>query len=245
MKHIPRRFSFWLWGLAVLLVGSATGQATILTTTDPGEIAAFQSGAAVQTFDNLPGQTITSYTPLLSATSTIFNDPAQPYVSYDGTTGTPIGIFSPSGPIAGDTFSGNNVAAALSEHSNHAFGGDAYVNVNFASPVCKVGVYVPWLDPGQTFVMYVYSASAILDHIRVSTAGQFVYTTRNTTEISRVRFYTRGGGGGRFTFDDLTYGPASASGGIDCVPETGSALNLAAAGLFLVLAQGAFKGRHS
>jgi hypothetical protein len=112
-------------GVGVLCLPLTGTAATIIKTSDPTVVAAFQSGASVENFDDLTAFVITSYDPGQ------FIDAGAKFSSRDGATmptyhsggaspndpvgnpGTPIGIVDPDGGIAGDVASPNNVAAPL------------------------------------------------------------------------------------------------------------------------------------
>lgn len=232
---------------AVLLaLGVASGHATTINTADPGTIAAFQSGATVQTFDSLTAQTIADYNPI-AATATIFNDPTQPNAWYnsgggnffnppatDPTTATPIGIFAPSGAIAGHKLSGANVAGPLEINTTTAFGAGAFMEVLFPTAVSKVGFYVPFITPGQTLTLFLKDAGAGnivgADSGGLLTAGQFIGITRAAADVRGLSLISSDG---RFTIDDLTYGVANGTGGGgsggSTVPDAGAGMTLAAA----------------
>lgn len=136
----------------------AGAQASILTTSNPTDIATFENGATVQTFDNISGITaapITDYNPKdLTGSAALFNkDAAQPAffnsggASFNdpvGNPGVPIGIVSPTGGISGDKLSGNNVAGPIgvSTPPFTVFDSGAFMEVIFPTAVSKVGLYV-------------------------------------------------------------------------------------------------------
>ena len=240
--------------------GLATAQATTISTSNPGQIAAFQSGATVQTFDGLTAQTITDYN-ATPATATTFNDPTQPNAWFnsgggnffnppatDPTTATPIGIFAPSGGIAGNKLSGNNVAGPLEINTTTAFGSGAFMEILFPTAISKIGFYVPFIGAGQTLTLFLKDDGANNitgpDSGGALVSGQFVGITRSTADVRGLSILSSDG---KFTIDDLTYGLVKSGGGGggggggSTVPEGGNALNLAAAGAFLVLARRALK----
>src|SRR3712207_4181567 len=111
--NIPIRVSL-LAAFAAFLPFAADAQTII--TTDPAVAAAFQVGATIENFDNLPAFTITSYANgqlvppanrfssrnTSSFTSPFYNSGGASFNNPVGNPGTPIGIFDPSGAIAGD-----------------------------------------------------------------------------------------------------------------------------------------------
>ena len=238
------------------LGAAVAAQADILTTTDPTQIAAFQSGATVQTFDSISGITavpITSYSPLdITGTSALLTkDPAQsPFYNSGGASfndpvgnpGTPIGVVAPSGGIAGDKFSGNNVAGPLGVATPPftVFEGGAFMEMIFPTAVSKVGLFVAH-GSVQVFLKDADNNNILVgDASGTATAGQFLGITRPAADVRGVTVL----GSGAFTIDDFTFaaptGGNGGTGGGATVPDTGNAINLAIAGAFLMLANWKF-----
>ncbi len=243
---------------ALALFGAAVGtEGTVITTSNPVDIAAFKSGATVQTFDSIPGITavpITSYSPLdITGTAALFSkDPAQsPYFNSGGASfndpasnpGTPVGIVAPSGAIAGDKLSGNNVAGPLfvTPPPFTVFETGAFMEVIFPTAVSKVGLFVPH----GSVTMFLRDTSnnnlATGDSQGSVSAGQFLGITRASADIGGLLLL----GNGPFTIDDFTFGVTGSTGGGgntgggggNTVPDTGHVLNLAIAAAFLGLAK--------
>lgn len=243
--------TFAAYAAALAFLGSAVvAQATVINTTNPAEIAAFKSGATVQTFDSIAGVTpvaISDYNPLditLNTGAHFNKDAAQtPFYNSGGANpldpasnpGVPIGIVTPTGAIAGDKASGNNVAGPIGVvvPPFTLFEGGAFIEVIFPTLVSKVGLFVAH---GSIQMFLKDSAGNNLLTGDVSTSGstgQFIGIDRGTADIGGVTL-----GFGAFTIDDFTFGGATGgSGGGNTVPDTGSALNLALAGAFLALAR--------
>lgn len=231
---------FLTLGLALAIVPAA--RSNTINTSTPGDIASFQAGLNVQHFDSLTAQTITDYNPV-TATATIFNDPTQPAVWYnsgggnffnppatDPTTATPIGIFAPSGGIANDRLTPNNVAGPLAINTTTAFGSGAFMEVLFTAGVSSIGFYVPFITPGQTLTLFLKDAGAGNitgpDSGGALTAGQFVGINRASADIHGLSLISSDG---KFTIDDLTYGARTTSGNGNSgssVPDTGASLSL-------------------
>jgi hypothetical protein len=243
---------------ALALFGAAAAtEGTVINTTNPADIAAFQSGATVQTFDSISGITavpITSYSPLdITGTAALFTkDPAQsPFYNSGGASfndpgsnpGTPIGIVAPSGAIAGDKFSGNNVAGPLGVATPPftVFESGAFMEVIFPTAVSKVGLFVAHGSVTMFLKDTSNSNLATGDFQGSASAGQFLGITRASADIGGVTIL----GSGPFTIDDFTFGLTSSGGGGgtggggggNTVPDTGHVLNLAIAAAFLGLAR--------
>jgi hypothetical protein len=128
----------WVRGILVICfaqVHAADSFGLSLISSDTSAVAAFQAGATVKNFDDLPALTITSYDSgqavpsanqfssrdLVAFTAPFFNSGGASFNDPVGNPGTPIGIFDPDGAIAGDVQSTNNVAGPLVVGSDEAF----------------------------------------------------------------------------------------------------------------------------
>lgn len=221
--------------IALALGAVVPAQALIITTNDPAVVAAFQSGASVEHFDDLAAFPITSY----AAGQTV--PPAAQFSSRDGATqptfhsggaspndpvgnpGTPIGIFAPSGPIAGDVISGANVAGPLVINSDEAFN-FGFMEVIFPADVSTVGF---WLTSGSVLLQLRDVTGNTLttgDFEVMASAGQFVGISRDAAD---ARVAALVGSTEAFTIDDFTFGTP--------VPEAGVPVSLALAGASLWL----------
>jgi hypothetical protein len=227
-------------GVGVLCLPLTGTAATIIKTSDPTVVAAFQSGASVENFDDLAAFVITSYDPGQ------FIDAGAKFSSRDGATmptyhsggaspndpvgnpGTPIGIVDPDGGIAGDVASPNNVAAPLVINSDELFN-NAFMEIIFPTEVSRVGFWVTHgsvsLDLRDSMGSSLPSAST------TATSGEFVGITRDLAEVKIAAII--GDGVDAFTIDDVTYSANPT--GSTTVPEPGSSLvniALAALGVF-------------
>jgi len=230
--------------ITIALTAISSAQAAVIATTDAGTIAAFQSGATIETFDDLTALLITSYgagqnvgaasqfssrnaltQPTFHSGGASPNDPV-------GNPGTPIGIFEPSGGIAGNVASSANVAGPLVINSTEAFN-FGFMEVIFPSQASKVGF---WLTSGSVLFQLRDASGNNLttgDFEVTGTAGQFIGITRDSADakVAALVNLTES-----FTIDDFTY----STGGATSVPEPssllGGLLSLSLAGTFFGLA---------
>jgi hypothetical protein len=227
-------------GIALALTTVCPSHAVIVVTSDPAVAAAFQSGAALELFDDLTAFPITSYGP----GQTI--DPGAKFSSRDGATqptyhsggasfnnpvgnpGTPIGIFHPQGGIAADVVSSPNVAGPLVINSDEPFN-NGFMEVIFPDEVGLVGFWVT--SGGLSLTLRDNTGSDLTgDFSATVTAGQFVGISRDNSDVKIAALL--GNGTDHFTIDDFTYRPAG-SPSSPGVPEGGSVFTLALAAGFL------------
>jgi hypothetical protein len=223
------------------ILATVSTRAGIITTTDPAVIAAFQSGASIENFDDLDALLITSY----AAGQTV---PASAqFSSRDGATlptfhsggaspgdpvgnpGTPVGIFEPSGPIAGDVSSPNNVAGPLVINSDEAFN-FGFMEVIIPNNASRIGF---WLTSGSVLFQLRDETGNTLttgDFEVTANAGFFVGITRDAAD---ARVAALVGLTEAFTIDDFTWAGTTPPG--TSVPETGSFLTVALASALLWL----------
>ncbi len=229
--------------LALCFGVSSAAQAAVLTTSNAGDIAAFQVGATVETFDGIAGITavsisdytvvdITGTTALFTknpAGAAFFNSGGASFNDPVGNPGTPIGIASPSGGIIGDVFSGKNVAGPLGVVSPPfaLFDPGAFMEVIFPTGVSKVGLYVTHGSLQLILKDLNNSNIATGDASGTAAAGQFLGITRGSADIRGVTII----GSGAFTIDDFTYGT---TGSTPSVPEP--SMGFASALVFLAFA---------
>ena len=220
---------------AVLAVHATASFATVIVTTDPAQAAAFQAGATIENFDNLPALTITSYASgqtvpaanqfssrnLVAFTSPFFNSGGASFNDPIGNPGTRIGIFDPDGPIAADVKSPNNVAGPLQVGTDLAFG-NGFMEVIFPTDMRRVGL---WVTHG-TFTIFLKDSTnqnLTTGDVQVTgNAGQFIGVARDTADVRGLTI----GFPESFTFDDFTYAPTP-------IPEPAS-LIMAALGLGVI-----------
>jgi len=216
--------------VALLAVGaSSVAHAITINTTDAGVISAFQTGAAIETFDTLSGHIITSYAPVSVPAGNQFSsrnpaDPGTPFFNSGGASfanpagnpGTKIGIFDPSDGIAADFRSPNNVAGPLQVGTDQSFGG-GFMEVIFQTAASKVGF---WVTHG-TVTLFLKDINnqnlAIGDVTVIGTEGSFIGIDRGVADIGGITLI---GGAVSFTLDDFT----SAASTSTTVPDAGSTL---------------------
>ena len=211
--------------------------ATIVITTDPGVVASFQAGATVEHFDDLAALAITSYvagqtvpttnqfssrnisvfnSPFFNSGGASFNDPI-------GNPGTPIGIFAPSGGIAGQVKSGSNVAGPLATGSSEAFN-FGFMEVIFPSDMMLVGFWITHASgPITLFLKDSNNSNLSTGDFQVTgSEGQFIGIIRDSADVRGVTIgFTES-----FTLDDFTY---------SAVPEP-AATGLVALGVLCLVA---------
>ena len=216
-------------------------KATVLITTDPNAVAAFQAGATVENFDNLTALTITSYasgqtvpaadqfssrdtssftSPFYNSGGASFNDPV-------GNPGTPIGIYTPSGAIAGNVRSGTNVAGPLAGGSTEAFN-NGFMEVIFPTDVARVGFWITHASgPLTMFLKDATNTNLLTGDVQVTgSEGQFIGIQRPSTDVRGITIgFTES-----FTLDDFTYSAATT-----LVPEPATT-GLVALGLLSLIA---------
>lgn len=238
-------------------VCSAVGAASVLhaAIVAPGNIAAFQSGATVETFDNISGVTpfsITDYNPVdLTGSPALFTkDPAQSafynsggatFNNPTGNPGVPIAAVSPTGAIADEKLSGNSVAGPLGVVTPPftLFEPGAFMEVIFPSLVSKVGLFVAH---GSITVILKDSNNQNLstgEFTQTGSAGEFIGLTRTAADVGGVTIL----GTGAFTIDDFTY--LVGTGGTTTTPDGGSTFGLLAAGASLLFAKRRFGKEHT
>jgi len=202
--------------LAVLLAGPVLAFASQTATTDPGQIAAFQAGATIETFEAVPGIVpFNNVTPGTAVPTAAFlknqiadlrffsNEFQGPYVA-DLT-----GLANSS-----DAHSGHNVVVGTEPDGVVCPG--CFVEVTFASPVSRVGAFTAPSGGGILMLATDISGNTTFETVQ-GTGGQFVGADTGTNNIQRALFI--------FTnvntfnsLDDLTYARA----GTTTVPEPGT-----------------------
>ena len=220
MLAIRRRAAFtkrWIIGAliaAVVAVQASASFALVIVTTDPAQAAAFQAGATIENFDNLPALTITSYASgqtvpaanqfssrnLVAFTAPFFNSGGASFNDPIGNPGTRIGIFDPDGPIAADFKSPNNVAGPLQINTDLAFG-NGFMEVIFPADMRRIGL---WVTHGTFTINLKDSNNSNLttgDVQVTGNAGQFIGVQRDTADVRGLTM----GFPESFTFDDFTY----------------------------------------
>jgi PEP-CTERM motif len=190
----------------------------VLITSNPAEVAQFQTGATVENFDDLAALTITSYDDgqtvpaanqfssrdLATFTSPFFNSGGATFTDPVSNPGTPIGIFDPDGAIAGEVVSPNNVAGPLAVGSDEAFN-NGFMEVIFPADVIRVGF---WITQGSNIQLILKDSNnsnlSTGDFSVTGNAGQFIGIQRDSADVRGVTI----GFAHAFTIDDFTYSSA-------------------------------------
>jgi hypothetical protein len=211
--------------------------ADVIDTNDPTKIAAFQSGASVNTFESVTGKTsqaITDYTvgDAVSDTATIFDQIPGVEFSVGGMVGTnEPALYKLSGGIAGDAHSPTTVLGPVNFDFTTLFGTGAQIEIFFPTKVSKVGFFLnPSLGnvdiiAADTNFAFSHENETTLES-STGTAGNFVGISRPTADIGGFKIIGTGAKG--FAIDDFTFG---GSGTTSTVPEP-SFLFLTGIGLF-------------
>jgi hypothetical protein len=210
------------------LAAPAPAEATILKTTNAGEVATFSQGMNVESFDDLTGKALSSYasgqtieagsqfSSRDSATEPTFHSGGASPGDPVGNPGSPIGIVEPSGAIAGDVVSGSNVAAPLVINTEEPWNFGFMEVIFFPGNVERVGF---WITHGSVRLDLRDRTGSSLttgDVEVTGSAGEFIGISRGTSDIADAALVVQGGDA--FTIDDFTYA--------DSVPEPASALLL-------------------
>jgi PEP-CTERM motif len=218
-----RSASLTLWIRGVVLMCLVAVQPTessglSLVSSDASAVAQFQTGATVESFDDLAALTITSYDngqivpaanrfssrDLVTFTSPFFNSGGASFNDPVGNPGTPIGIFDPGGTIAGDVKSPNNVAGPLVGDGSFEAFNNGFMEVIFPADVIRVGF---WITQGSITLFLKDSTNTNLatgDVMVTGSAGQFIGIQRDTADVRGVTIgFTQA-----FTIDDFTYSSA-------------------------------------
>jgi hypothetical protein len=217
--------------VSILLVASqpVASSGLSLITTDPTAAAAFQAGAIVEGFDDLPALTITTYDDgqtvppanqfssrdLASFTAPFYNSGGASFNDPVGNPGTPIGIFDPDGAIAGEVRSPDHVAGPLNTGTDEAFN-NGFLEVIFPVDMIRVGV---WITHGTNIQLILKDANnqnlATGDFSVTGSTGQFIGIQRDTADVRGVTILFDA-----FTIDDFTYSTT-------VIPEPASGLLVA------------------
>src|SRR5689334_5772282 len=243
------------------LAGSDALAVTINTSNvTSADYIAFTTGATVQNFESVSGLTPLSTTAYTNGT------PVPPSAQMHGqipnlffhsgganpnntaaNPGTPVGLLSLAGGIAGNAHSGTNVVAPLQIMTDPTspavlgFGAGNFLEIIFSSPVNRAGV---WLNPALgnvTFNALDASLSAITGGSTTGNAGNFVGVSLPTNSIKIVSIIANQAAG--FTIDDLTFGTAGTT--RSAVPEPSTLLLLGPIVIVLVLMQRRALGRFT
>ena len=207
--------------LAILILfAAAPAGAAVVRTSDPAVAAAFLAGAEIESFDDLTAKSITSY----AAGQTI--DPTERFTTRGGSRaprynvgggtfsdpialpGFPVGIYAPSGPIAGDLRSAPNVAGPVVVTTDEPFNG-GFVEVFFPQNASRVGAWITHGEAQLTVLDDQGSGFAAGDSLVAGVAGEFIGIARDEMEI-RIATFVPNGGVDAFTIDDFAWSDAAA-----------------------------------
>jgi len=230
-----------LWALIMMLaMGPAAAGATDFVSNNAADVAAFQAGATVLTFESIPGVTaFNNESPGTVVPSSAFlkNQVAGLTFSSNFSGGPFVLNLTGFGNI-GDAKSGHNILSGAAPGS-----GDqgtvcftCFIEVNFASPVSRVGA---WNDPTGSRIQLLATdaGGTTIFGQPFANQGQFVGVSFETNTINRALFqYISTQSVTGFTIDDLTYGTVrgGGDGGGSTVPEPTSLLLFAGGAAALV-----------
>jgi hypothetical protein len=202
--------------------------ADVVMTSDAGVVALFQTGATIENFDDLAALMITSYSSgqtvptanqfssrnLSTFTSPFYNSGGASFNDPVGNPGTPIGIFAPSGAIAGDVKSGTHVGGPLATGSDEAFN-NGFMEVIFPADVQLVGFWITHASsPITMFLKDSGNMNLSTGDFQVTgSEGQFIGIQRDSADVRGITIgFTES-----FTIDDFTFSAATTT-----VPDTGA-----------------------
>jgi len=228
--------------LTFALSASATlAQAGLITTTNLAEVAAFQQGLSVQTFENVSGRTpfVVDAFPadgIAVGSGALVYDQVPGFQFSSGFKPGEVmaGLFrveTNNGGGDGDSASSNTVLAGLSPLNETQFNNFELIEAYLPNKVSSMGF---WLSPdlGKVRVYFLSSnfafnrdeAEELWESVVVE-AGQFVGLSRANADIGGLKIIALSEFG--FAIDDLSFG---GTGGDNPIPEPASAW-LVAAGL--------------
>ena len=218
-------------GLAIGFLALAAGpvHATILKTTNQNQVNNFSQGMNVEAFDTgVTGTALSSYAAgqaILpasefssrgSATNPTFHSGGATPSNPVGNPGSPIGIITPSGAIAGDVESGENVAAPLVMFTPEPWNNAFLEVIFFPGNVERVGFWVT-KGPVRLDLRDRTGSNLTTGDVTVTgETGEFIGISRDGTSDIAVVALTSADG--TFTIDDFTYP--------ETVPEPAAALLL-------------------
>lgn len=207
--------------LALVIGACSMAHAAGVDTSDAGTIAAFQTGATVNTFEAVATRTpqaITAYTAgdPVNATAFVFDQVPGVQFSVGGQPGVNMpALFSLGGGIAGDASSPSTVLAPTGmQDGTTAFTAGVFIEVFFPVKVSRVGFFLnPALDNVSMIALDTNFAFSGLPETNLETsngtAGNFVGFSRPTADIGGLKIFALGNEG--FSLDDLTLAGAVTS----------------------------------
>ncbi len=223
------------------LAAASAAQAATINTSNAGEVATFQAGATVQTFEGVSGRTplpISNYNggdPIPDAAK-LFDQITGLQFTVGGAPGdSPAALLQLNSPIDGDAASKSTVVgpATMAPDQVTDFQG-GFIEIIFATKVSRVGF---WLNPSLGNVLLLANdqfGGSQLESLNGGLAGNFIGIERATADIGHISIIPLQSGG--FTIDDLTYAASTTPPPPTSVPEPGT-LALVGLGLAGVLAR--------
>jgi hypothetical protein len=216
---------------AVVLTAHAIGSAAPIATTDPAQIAAFQAGATIVTFEGIAGITaFNNQTPGTVVPGSALLKNQIPGLTFFSNAGEGPAVLDLSTfPNITDAVSPPNVLAGTAPEGP---AGEAvicftcFIEVTFASPVSRVGAFN---DPtgGQIQLLATDLSGNTTFETVLASQGQFIGADTGTNNIERALFlFIAAGSVNGFSLDNLTYARVGGT----AVPEPGT-LWLVASGL--------------
>lgn len=244
MKKLKRLVA----ALALGLTAAAATHATVLVTTDNAAIAAFQTGATVNTLEALTGlptsalvdgTALPGINQIYKINGGHFHSGGASFNNLSGNPGAPSAVLDlAAGFQAGNARSGSHVLATTHAgdsmdpaNASLCADGSCFFEIEFASPISKFG---GWIGLGKVQVLVkdrVKLADGSDDVVNLDffsvNAGEFFGVTSSLANIDSITIAVLPASNA-FFLDDITTG--GAAGGGNTVPEPGT-LALALFGL--------------
>jgi PEP-CTERM motif len=232
--------------LALGVAVSQAAQATVLVTNSNALIAAFQTGATVNTLEALPGlptATLSDGTPLPSINQIYkingghFHSGGASFNDLVGNPGAPSAVLDLTGALAGNARSGSHVLAPTHAgdsldptNATVCVDGTCFFEIEFTSPIAKFGAFIGFGNVQVTVKDRIKlsdgtDSSIDLEFFSVN-AGDFFGVTNATANIDSVTITFLNST--TFVLDDITTGGVAGGGG-NTVPEPGTLALLLAA----------------
>lgn len=172
------------------------GALVTISSNDAGEVALFQLGAKIETFESLPGHnTETDGTPIPTASQLDNQLKASKGIFFTSGGNTPVAVLDLDA-----AHSGKNVISPLEINTDLlcATTSSCFMEVFFTEPTNKFGA---WFDHGdaQIIIFWTDNTSDIIN----ADKGKFTGGVDTSKTIDHVSLFVRNGGPLRI--DDLTY----------------------------------------
>ncbi|MDX2178092.1 MAG: PEP-CTERM sorting domain-containing protein [Bryobacteraceae bacterium] len=207
---------------------SSFGAFIPINTNNAADVALFQAGATVVTFESLTGQnTLTDGTSIAAASQLDNQLKASDGVFFTSGGVTPVAVLDLTG--IGTARSGKNVIAPIEINTDLlcASGTSCFLEIFFTGAHSKVG---GWFDNGDVQMIIFWTDAT--SNIVLAPKGNFAGGEDTAKTIDHVTLlFSASGSGGPRTMDDLTFGGAAAA-----IPEPSTVVPivgaLAALGFF-------------